>query len=185
MDLVVAAAITVAVFTGVRWLNRVGSRRPEHETASADRVICRQAPGWFCLGLLMGTAMFVVGISLAIYAVAGFGKLHVRWLASLIGFGGAFVGVYCVLGALKYRVILEPDSITLVGIFANRRLRREEITEKLELPFFMPSVMLFPVRTPRKKKKKIRIAYCYDKNQEIQKWVSDIPTLGKRTRASS
>ena len=99
------------------------------------------------------------GLSGLIYWGGGFdGRPPGRWVMVLFSIGWIMGGIYSVLGALTYRVVLEPDAISLIGILGTRRLRREDIVAKRYIYQNVKYVTLYP---GAKDKKKIMLPRCF------------------------
>lgn len=184
--LVVLASVTVGTWIG--WLNR-RANEPRITTGSrlADTLICQPLRGWVIFGSLVGAAMIIGGLWATIYLSLGFGGLHARWLLVVFASLNVLLGVYFIVGMFKYRVVLEPDAITLLGLFIDKHLGRDEIRGKrYTAGGGVKYVTLYPVVSEAvKRKRKIKIAFFYDRNAEIEKWVSDIPILGATSRTLS
>jgi len=172
--------IPLGLFFG--WLKRMTPARTAAPTIEpAEVVVCRPAKVWAVLTTFVGIAAIGGGFAFAIYiwtAAVLPGQLNresARLFAIAISLGDVLMGIYFILGALKYRIILEPDAITLAGIFIDRTLRRNEIRGKKFTGGTVEYVTLYP--TSQSRKWRMRIAYWYDKNAEIEQWVCAIPML--------
>lgn len=151
------------------------------------KIVCRPQRGWVIFGCLVGSAVAIGGIWLAVYLSLGYGEVHGRLFFILVSLADILLGGYFIAGALKYRVILKPGSIALLGIFIDKRLQRNEIrAKKYTFNAGGKLVILYPVLSlPGKSRKKIKIAFIYDRNADIENWVSSIPTLGEPYRPAS
>ncbi|HVB17119.1 MAG TPA: hypothetical protein VNF04_11330 [Stellaceae bacterium] len=181
--LVVLVGVGVGAFIG--WLNkRVDEPRPTQGQQTTQVIVCRPRRGWVIFGCLVGIVAVVGGVTLAIYLALGYGEIHGRLFFIFVSLVDVLLGIYFILGALKYRVILEPDAIALLGIFIDKRLHRNEIrAKKYTFNAGGKLVILYPVLSLSGKwTKKITIAFIYDRNADIENWVSSIPTLGEPYR---
>jgi hypothetical protein len=112
----------VPTFIVVGFLNYFSRKRAEATKPNGDVVVCRPASGWALLAALMGVGMIVGSVFLAVRA----GHLNdaPRGLVlALVSLGAFAFGYYFILAILKYRVVLRPDSITLLGILRDKSLR--------------------------------------------------------------
>jgi hypothetical protein len=140
------------------------------------------ATGWAAVCLAVGAVALVGGLTGVLYWGGGFNEPRGRWVMLICSIGWIFFGAFFVLGALKYRVVLDANSIALVGIFSVKKLRRDEIVAKNYLYQYVRYVILYPHSTH---KNKIKISYIYKGNAEIDDWVSNIPDLDKEHHPQS
>jgi hypothetical protein len=145
-------------------------------------VVCKPSLHWMIISVLFSLLAIIGGVSGLIHwgvlerdpSPAGHQGLAILMVTSA---GCILFGTYFTLSAMKSRVLLETDAITLLGIFSNRRLRRDAIVARLDRSINgVPNVTLYPLK---KNERKLDISYWYDKNAEIRRWVSSIPVVDR------
>ncbi len=165
------AALSI-VFAAVGLLNRLSWPRGATESGDSNIILCRPAVGWAFMISLLSVGMLAGSI---FFANQGIRMVGTSRGAVLLCF--AIVGVvevsYFILGLLMYRVILRPDSITLTGIFIDKTLTRAEIAGRR---FFARGGARYVRLLPKDgvSKPSIKIAFWYDHDADIQRWVADI-----------
>jgi hypothetical protein len=123
--LIIAATVLIPLITVTVWLNQISYRRARQQsTTTSNIIVCRPAAGWVFLCLLVGLAMIVAGLGLAICGDVD------PYSASVMAFSAVFLGGWIALAVLRNRVILESDKITACGIFKICALDRNEIVAK-------------------------------------------------------
>ena len=120
----------------------------------------------------------LIGVILLVYYVVN-NEAYERGLGLFYSIVIIFAG-FKVLVPLKYKIVLERDAIALVKIFRTKRLRREDIKGKryVRTRFSLGSYILYPKQNYLEK---IWIHNWYE-NDELKKWLNDIPWIGKPPR---
>jgi hypothetical protein len=99
--------------------------------------VCRISRPWSVALMIMGAAGFLGGLVGTIYwGVLDYDPppsgIQGRVIMAIATIGWMIMGTYFVLGSFKYRVLLERDSITSIGIFFDKKLLRSDVVAKMK-----------------------------------------------------
>src|SRR5579871_2099229 len=139
----------------------------------------RVAKGWRALSLVL--AVFPIGFGAAgtIYFATRQDSpsphADLVFIALCLGFIG--LGVYTIASALRSRLLLDHDSITTVGVFRRRWMRKADVAGRRLRPGYNgspPTLILTPARSDVRP---LKIPRMFETDGVLDGWLSELPDL--------
>lgn len=99
------------------------------------------------------------------------------WSGYLIGVSLSAIGAWAVLGIVRWRVVLSPDTVEVAYPFSTLRLKRSDIVAKQLMPGVNPPTYAFYTRDSRQRSLKIGMQFPMDKM--FRDWMESVPDADK------
>ena len=145
----------------------------------------RVSPAYGLLFFVIGAIAFVAGCLGAWYFGTGHEMNSPRQAAFMAAGSFLFVllGIYLIAFIVRFKVVLNPDSIAVQELFSSRTLLRSDIGGRRLLPTKYVSTLVLVPRSELQKKLKVGLAMRTD--SAFKHWLTDIPNLDAEELAQS
>jgi len=155
---------------------------PVAEPWSYPRVY-KPSGGWFTTLIVFG-ALFALGGLCSAWIVSRDAVVKPQNRNWLVGFllSVAIFGVYCILSALRSRVVLFADRIEVKELTRTFALNRDDIRGWRSLPTSPPAFVFVPRDDSHRT---IKVAWIFRQDPEFAEWVYTLPCLDDEDRRKS